>query len=745
MRIRALAGAVLVGMALGTASAQDAVPGADDPFRVLEDASRPETEAFYRNEGARARAALDQIPGRAGMLARIRALSESATTITALALANGPRVFYLRLAPRDETPVLCMRESLLGAERVLLDPRRFASGSSSAAIDWFVPSPDGLHVAYGVSLAGSEDSVLRVLATGPASDLPFEIDRARFNADLAWNPDGRSFYYARIPEGGSGARRYASVRMYRHVLGRDSSHDEVVFAPGVGGARDVPEFVQPSLHVPAESRYAYAIARDGARREIAVHVAEQRDLANARPHWRKLVGPDDEVLAILGWKDDLYLLSHRNAPRHRVLRVKGNALDLKAARAVVPEGDTVIREMTLARDALYLRTMVAGVDRLERVPLGFLGAKAPEFVRTPFDNAIVQLVAQPRSEGALLRMQGWIEAPKVVQVDAKGNIHDARLQPPPGADFAAMDEVRLYAPSADGVKIPVTLLYRKTTTLTGRNPTLLTGFGSHGATMGPAFDAARLAWLERGGVFAVAHVRGGGEYGEQWHDAGKRGANTIRDFIAVSDFLVSYGFTNPRRLAIVGTGEGGIPVGGAIVRRPELFAAAVAQAPLMDMMRYASMPGGPALVPEFGSDATPEGLETLRAISAYHHVKEGAPYPAVLLTLGLNDPQVERWQPGKMAARLASATSSGKPVLLRVDADGGHGPGATRAQHDEDLADIYSFLLWQMGDPQFQPPAPEPPPPLPTEPQPAAPAPDAAPAPVPDADATQSPKEAPPR
>jgi prolyl oligopeptidase len=157
------------------------------------------------------------------------------------------------------------------------------------------------------------------------------------------------------------------------------------------------------------------------------------------------------------------------------------------------------------------------------------------------------------------------------------------------------------------------------------------------------------------------------------------------------------------------------------------------------------MPGGPAMVPEFGSGATPEGLEALRAISAYHQVKEGAPYPAVLLTLGLNDPQVESWQPGKMAARLASATSSGKPVLLRVDAGAGHGPGTTRAQHDEDLADIYSFLLWQMGDPQFQPPAPEPPPPLPTEPQPAALTKDAAPAAVPDADATQSPKEAPAR
>jgi prolyl oligopeptidase len=729
MKIPGLAGAILAGMMLATASAQDALPRADDPFRGLEEAGRPETEAFYRGEGAATRAALDRIAGRAGMLARIRALSESGTTITSIALTEGARVFYLRLGPRDEVPVLCTRESVMAAERVLLDPRRFTPGASSAAIDWFVPSPDGRHVAYGVSLGGSEDSVLRVLATGTGSDLPIEIDRARFNANLAWNPDGKSFYYARIPEGGRGARRYANVRMYRHVLGRDASRDEIVFAPGVGGARDIPEFVHPSLHVPAGSRYAYAIARDGARREIAVHVAEQRDLAEARPRWRKLIGYDDEVLAILGWKEDLYLLSHRNAPRHRVLLVKGSATDLKAARIVVPEGDTVIQEMALARDALYLRTMVAGVDRLERVPLGFLGAKAAEFVRTPFDNAIAQLLAQPRAEGALLRLQGWIEAPKIVQVDAKGNIRDTRVQPPPTADFTGMDEVRLYAPAADGSKIPVTLVYRKTTTLTGANPTLLTGYGSYGVTISPAFDAAGLAWLERGGIFAVAHVRGGGEYGEPWHEAGKRAAkiNAIRDFIAVSDFLVSYGFTNPRRLAIMGTGEGGILVGGAIVRRPELYAAAVARAPVMDVTRYESMPGGPASVPEFGSGATAEGLESLRAISAYHLVKEGTPYPAVMLIQGLNDAYVERWQPGKMAARLQSATSSGKPVLLRVDAAAGHGPGAARAQHDEDLADIYSFLLWQMGDAQFQPPPPPPPPEPWTVPQSPAPAQDAAP------------------
>jgi len=693
-----------VALALAALAAAAAEPTADDPFRYLEDRNDPRAQEFFKSQAAFAAERLAAIPGRKQMLDRVRALTEAATSITALKLA-GRRLFYLRQSPGGGQPALCMRDGVSGAERVIVDPGRFDTGALKAAIDWHAPSPDGRHVAYGISRGGDEASVLRVVAVDAARDLPLEIDRARFNAELAWDPDGRSFYYARIPAGNSGARANANIRVYRHVLGRDAASDEVVFAPGVGGARDVPEFVYPSLHLPVESRYAYALARDGVRRELAVHVTEQRDLAQGRPRWRKLAGHEDEVLAVEGWKGDLYILSKKNAPNHRVLRVAADAVTLSGARVVVPENDIVLRSMGLASDALYLRTMEGGVDRLERVPIGLLGRlRKPEFLRTPFDTAIAQLVTHPRVPGALLRLQGWIEGPRIVQVDAKsGDSHDTRLQPPPAADYSAMDEVRLYAPGHDGTRIPVTLMYNKATRLTGDNPTLLTGYGAYGATLSPTFDPARLAWLERGGVYAIAHVRGGGEYGERWHQAG-RGAtkvNTILDFIAVAEFLARYGFTNPRRLAILGRSAGGIPVGGALVRRPELFAAAVAQVPVMDMLRVEHTPNGPANIPEFGSAATAEGAERLRVMSAYHHVKDGTRYPAVLLTAGYNDARVEPWQPGKMAARLQASTASGKPVLLRVDFESGHGRGTSRARRAEELADIYSFILWQLGDATF--------------------------------------------
>ncbi len=679
-----------------------------DPFRALEDRSRPETEAFFKDEDAKARAVLAAIPGRAALHARVRDLSQSRTTITSLRIEAG-KVFYLRRLASEPNPALCMRDTPASPERVLVDPQK-AAGGGRVAINWFAPSPDGRHVAYGLSRDGSEDATLHVLSIAAGRDTGETIDRARFNQQLAWHPDGRSFYYARIPEGASGAKRYANVRVYRHVLGRRAAQDEIVFASGVGGARDVPEFVYPSLVVPLESSYAYAVARDGVRNEIAVHVTTQQALATGRPAWRKIVGAEDQVTAIEAWKSDLYLLSHRGAPHYRVLRVDAANPLVARAKVAIPEGDSVIHSMALARDALYLRTSVGGLDRLERLPIGLLGTKKAEFVKTPFDFGIAQIAAHPRRPGALLRVQGWIEPPAILEVDAKtGDLRDTHLQPPTQADFSTMDEVRLYAPAEDGTKIPVTLMYRKTTQLNGNNPTLLVGYGSYGLSMRPTFDPARLAWLERGGVFAVAHIRGGGEYGERWHEAGRKGTkiNTIKDFIAVADFLVKYGFTKPQKLAVQGGSAGGIPAGGALVRRPDLFAAVVARVPVMDMLRLEFTPNGPANIPEFGSIATREGFEALHVMSAYHHVKDGTPYPAVLLTTGYNDPRVDPWQPGKMAARLQQATTSGKPVLLRVDFAAGHGVGTTRAQLDEELADIYSFLLWQFGDPAFQPSSPE--------------------------------------
>jgi len=680
-----------------------------DPYRWLEDAKSPDSQAFFREQDERARKELARIPGRAALAERIRELSAAQVTVRNLALANG-KVFYLKLAPGQDTPVLCVRDGFAGAERVLVDPARFSTQTARAALNWYRPSPDGALVAYGVSLGGTEDATLRVLEVRDARDTGVAIDRTRFNTGLSWHHDGRAFYYARIPEGGpaDSAHRYAGIRLYRHVIGRPAAQDEIVFASGLGGARDVPEFVYPSLVVPEDSTHAYAVVRHGVRREISVHVTPVRELAKGLPRWTKIVGFEDGVTAIEAWKDDLYLLTHKDAPLNKVLTVKVGKDGISRPRVAVPEGEAVILGMALAADALYLRSTVGGLERLERLNLGFGASRTPEFVKTAFDVAITQMLTHPRRPGAVLYLQGFIEPPAVITVEAKtGNLRNTGLQPAPKADFSAIDEVRLYAPGRDGTKVPVTLLYRKSTMLTADNPTLLIGYGAYGISQVPVFDATRLAWLEHGGIIAFAHIRGGGEYGEAWHRAGQKATkeNTILDFVACAEFLIKYGFTSPRRLAIQGTSAGGIPSAGAMVRRPELFAAVVPRVAVLDMLRFEFAPNGPANIPEFGSVATPEGFAALRTMSAYHQVKDGTPYPAVLLTTGMNDPRVDPWQAAKMAARLQAASTSGKPVLMRVEWQGGHGRGATRTQRDEELADIYAFLMWQFGHHGFVPEA----------------------------------------
>jgi prolyl oligopeptidase len=674
-----------------------------DPYRGLENGGDEATRAFFAQQSTRTREALDRIPGRSALLERLRTLDASTTSIDELQLA-GTRLFYLRRAPGDAVPVLVTRESLRAPERVVVDPSRL---TPAGWIEWYRASPDGRHVAYGVSRPGhaGQGTVLRVAATDTGRALAFEIDRARFNRHLAWHPDSQSFFYARESEGEGGPGRRGPLRIYRHVLGRETAHDEVVFASGVGGAREVPKYGVPYLDINVQSRYAYALVREGNGREVAVHVTELRDLASGKPRWHRMCGPEDGVVQIAATKDELFVLTHRDAPNFRILQVKATAPNLAGARVVVPARDLVVEDIALAKDALYLRTALAGVDRLERVRMGLLGTKNVEYVRTPFDVAIDDIVADPRRAGVLLHLEGYIDAPAVIEIDAGGDAHDTSVVARSSADFSAMDEVRLYAPIEGGLKIPVTLVYRKGTQLTGRNPTMLVAFGTYGRTFEPEFDPMRLAWLERGGVFAVAHVRGGGEYGQAWHEAarGAGKANSARDLAAVAEFLQHYGFTGPGHLAVLGDGAGAIAVAGAVVLKPELFAAAVARSPITDLLRAEFARGGAADVPEFGSVATREGFDALRAASPYEHVKDRTAYPAVLLTVGLDDPQAVAWHGAKMAARLQAASTSGKPVLLRVDDGAGEGRRLPRVERDAQRADVYAFLFWQLGDPDFQP------------------------------------------
>jgi prolyl oligopeptidase len=343
-----------------------------------------------------------------------------------------------------------------------------------------------------------------------------------------------------------------------------------------------------------------------------------------------------------------------------------------------------------------------GIGRLRRLPYG---SGTAESVKLPFDGAIQSLVTNPTEPGAWLELVGWTRPPLWYALDAKSTkLEDTHIVPPSPVDFSQITSEEVKAKSADGTMVPLSIVHKRGIAMNGSNPTWLEGYGAYGFTLDPVFRPTWLAFLERGGIYAVAHIRGGGEYGEDWHNAGRQltKQHTIDDFIACARYLIENKYTSPAKLGGEGTSAGGITIGGAVTQRPDLLGAALIRVGDSDALRSELMASGPANIPEFGTVKEADGFKALYAMDAYQHVKPAA-YPAVLLTTGVNDPRVAPWQAAKMAARLQAATTSGKPVLLRVDYDAGHGMGSTKSQRDSELADELAFLFWQFGVPEFQP------------------------------------------
>ncbi len=396
----------------------------------------------------------------------------------------------------------------------------------------------------------------------------------------------------------------------------------------------------------------------------------------------------------------LYLLTHHNAPRYQVIAVPldvANPPHLARATVVVPQSDAVLEDLRVAGEYLLVREMKAGIGGLRRVPLA---GGAPEPVSLPDTGAILDWAGEPGSGVVYLATTAWTTAPRILRYDtARNAASDTGWLPSSAVDFGEIEAHEVEATAPDGERIPLSIIHRKGLARDGSHPTLLIGYGSYGISLPPFYMPQMLAWYERGGVMAVAHIRGGGEKGDEWHQAGRllNKENTIQDFIACAEYLIDQGYTRPALLAGEGTSGGGIPSGGALVRRPDLFAAMVMRVAVTNALRFELTDNGPPNVMEFGGATTEDGFNGLLIIDSYLRVRDGMAYPAVLLTSGANDPRVVVWMAMKMAARLQAATSSGKPILLRLEEQAGHGMGSTRQQEDAELADKLAFLLWQFG------------------------------------------------
>jgi prolyl oligopeptidase len=682
----------------------------EDPYRWLEDAASDEVRAWLEGQAAHARSVLDGLGPRADVLARVAELRGHGPERSGFAAAGGA-VFHLRQEPGADVPALVVRGPGDGPERVLLDPGAMA-GAAHSTIDWYLPSPDGRHVACGVSQGGSEWSTLRVVETATGRLLDDALGGALFPF-VSWLEDGGSFpsfvyhRYLDPPPGAPPEERRQDSRSLRHRLGTDAAADVVVLARGLNPRVPMTRLDRPFVAISPDGGWLLAIVSSAALggrttdeelTDCTLYVAPRGGLADpATCPWRRVAGVEDAVVAYALTEEALHLVSGRDAPRYQVLAVPLADPDLDRARVVVPPGPRVVEAVKAVGDHLLVRDLDAGVARLRRVALD---GGEPEDLALPVQGTILEWTAGPDRGEVLALLASWTAAPRLYRCRvASGELEDTGWAPPAAADLDGVEERRVEATARDGTPIPLSIVHAQGLRRDGANPTLLEAYGSYGFALRPEFAPRMRAWYERGGVYAVAHVRGGGEHGREWHQAGRGPAKetTITDMIDCAEHLIAQGYTRPERLAGKGVSAGGIAAGGALVRRPELWAAMVLQVPVTNALRAEFGENGPINVPEFGSVATEEGLAGLLVMDAYLRVRDGVAYPAVLLTAGLNDPRVEVWQPAKLAARLQAATTSGRPVLLRIDPEAGHGFGSTAAQQDSLLADELAFLLAALG------------------------------------------------
>lgn len=669
----------------------------EDPYRWMEDGQSEEFLSWLKAQAAYAKAYLEGRPEREMWFSRISALRAESPYLYNFQVAGG-RAFYLKRDRGDSLPKLIGRLGPTEGEKILLDPGQ-SKDEAPTAIDWYVPSQDGQYVAYGLSQGGSENSVLQVLEVERGAVLDLAISRTNFT-HIDWLEDNRSFVYLRFPElptDAPAADRYKHSLTYLHHLGTDPEQDPVVFGRGISRGVEIAPDDYPHLILSPKSDWMLGVVVHGDLREISIYAAPRAMLSDpANCPWTKIADVDDAVTGYAFINDTIYLRTHREAPRYKVIATSLASPDLTSAALIVPESERVIEDIRIAGDSLLTRDLDGGIGRIRRFKRS---GGEPEQVSLPFEGKIGEWTNQTASQGVLVLLSSWTVSPRLYRYNLlSGEIMDTGWYPPSPADFSEVEAHEVLVQARDGTLIPLSIIHHKGLKLDGTNPTILRGYGSYGIAIQPLFAPSMLAWYERGGVMALAHIRGGGEYGKEWHLAGQKlnKQNTIDDFIACAEYLIQHYYTSPARLAGEGVSAGGIPTGGALVQRPDLWAALVLHVPAVNALRNEFTENGPPNIPEFGTVTTEEGFQSLQIIDAYSKVKDGVKYPAVLFTAGFNDPRLVIWQPAKMAARLQAATTSGKPILLRVEFQAGHNLTSTKQQDDERLADVFAFLAQQL-------------------------------------------------
>ena len=659
-----------------------------DRYRYLEDPNDPDTKLYVEQELGYTRALLDPLPGRDKINARLAQLL--AIGSVSAPQMGGKYYFYTRREGNQNQPILYIREGLNGDDRMLVDVNKLAADGTTA-LDWWFASDDGKYVAYGTSASGSEISTLRVIETASGELLPDAIERTRA-ASLAWKHDNSGFFYTRYPKKGEvpAGQEVYHRHVFYHALGSDPSADPLIFGEG----RD-PEW-WPNVGLSEDGRWLLITEEHGwTKSELFL-----QDLSSKNPPIEITTGKDFLYGAdFLAGK--LYITTNEDAPRYRVMVADATHPRRENWKELIPQTDAVLLGASVTGGKLLAQYEHNAISELKL--FGLDGKKLAD-IALPAIGSVSDFSGRYDRNEIFFGFQSFTLPPSVFRV----NLTDVKSAlwakvGAPSIDSSAYDVQQVWYTSKDGTKVPMFVVSKKGIEKNGKNPTLLTGYGGFNVSLTPTFNRSMYLWMEHGGIYAVANLRGGAEFGEDWHRAGmlEKKQNVFDDFIAAGEYLIAQKYTDRDHLAIQGGSNGGLLMGAMITQRPDLFRAVVCAVPLLDMLRYQNFQIAKLWVPEYGSADDAKQFDWLYAYSPYHHVKPGQEYPAILFMTGDTDTRVDPMHAKKMAALMQAEAKNGaskeRPILLRIETKAGHGQGKPVTKQIEENTDMYSFLFWQLG------------------------------------------------
>ncbi len=657
-----------------------------DPYRWLENDVRSDKEvaAWVESQNKISKAYLASLPGQGVFKKRLEQLfNYERFTIP---VKKGSRYFYFRNSGVENQLVLYVRDSVDDPGRVLIDPNSWAKDGATALAEWSV-SDDGARVAYAVQDGGTDWRTIRVLDVNTGEVLGDELKWARFTS-IAWAKDGAGFFYTCFPEATQGAAASANVgdhAVYFHTLGKPQAHDRLIYA-----TPDQPTMLH-FLSSTKDGRYLSIFSTAGSTIANALTVV---DLQSADWKPRKLFDDSSNLWSVVGNVGTTFFIeTTKDAPRLKVV-----TMDIAAAKPlvtdVVPEQDSVMTGASLVGGRLLLSYMVDVKTEVRRY---MLDGKADGVVKLPGIGTAVGFAGGPDDKETFFGFTSFNSPGTIFEYDVASNTSRVWSEAKVAIDLNRIAVEQRFFTSKDGTRVPMFIVRRKD--VTGQAPTVLNAYGGYGLTDPPGFSPDKLAWVEQGGVFAVAYVRGGGEYGRAWHEAGRREnkQNVFDDFIAAGEYLKAQGIASPGGLAIQGASNGGLLIGAVVNQRPDLFAAALAQVGVMDMLRFDKFTGGKFWVDEYGDAAREADFRTLLKYSPYHNIQPGKAYPAILATTADTDDRVVPGHTFKYVAALQAAAIGAKPHLVRIETRAGHGAGKPADKMIEETADLWAFAAHWTG------------------------------------------------